>query len=112
MHRIMIKNRQILLTMMQVHMMKMKASQKNKMKINYQWLLSKVFYKLTFVVENCYTLFSVAPKTEEKSNEPATTTEANTTQAVQKPANQQVAIPKRKRRERIPERPNYRLIYI
>ncbi|CAF4429055.1 unnamed protein product [Rotaria sp. Silwood2] len=52
-----------------------------------------------------------APKTEETTNNTATTTDTNANQSVQKSVNnnqqQQVAIPKRKRRDRIPERPNY-----
>ncbi|CAF4673432.1 unnamed protein product, partial [Rotaria sp. Silwood2] len=52
-----------------------------------------------------------APKTEETTNNTATTTDTNANQSVQKSVNnnqqQQVAIPKRKRRDRVPERPNY-----
>ncbi|CAF1157947.1 unnamed protein product [Adineta steineri] len=50
-----------------------------------------------------------ASKKEEVSNNAAITTDTSSLQSLQKPVNnnQQVAIPKRKRRDRIPERPNY-----
>ncbi|CAF4690525.1 unnamed protein product [Rotaria sp. Silwood1] len=53
-----------------------------------------------------------APKTEETTNNAVTIAETNANQTAQKQLNngqqqQQVAIPKRKRRDRIPERPNY-----
>ena len=57
--------------------------------------------------------FDIASNKEETTNNAAPETDANTVQAAQKPAintqqQQQVAIPKRKRRDRIPDRPNYR----
>ncbi len=60
-------------------------------------------------------LFRLASKKEDATNNVASTTETNTVQSVQKTVNnsqqQQVAIPKRKRRDRIPERPNYRFFF-
>ena len=57
-------------------------------------------------------IFHIAPKKEEASDNAASSTETTPVQAIQKPVSntqqQQVAIPKRKRRDRIPERPNYR----
>jgi hypothetical protein len=59
--------------------------------------------------------FRLASKKEDATNNVASTAETNTVQSVQKTVNnsqqQQVAIPKRKRRDRIPERPNYRYLY-
>jgi hypothetical protein len=59
-------------------------------------------------------IFHIAPKKEEASNNAASSTETTPVQTVQKPVSntqQQVAIPKRKRRDRIPERPNYRSLF-
>lgn len=51
---------------------------------------------------------------EETKNETAPAIETSTAQTPPKPtanpAQQQVAVPKRKRRDRIPERPNYRFV--
>ncbi len=61
--------------------------------------------------------FDLASKKEETTNNAAPSTETNTVQTVPKSATntqqqqqQQVAIPKHKRRDRIPERPNYRFV--
>jgi hypothetical protein len=60
----------------------------------------------------------LAPKKEEAINNATPITETAAIQSVQKAVNntqqqqQQVAIPKRKRRDRIPERPNYRFFFI
>ena len=56
----------------------------------------------------------VAPKKEETANNAGPPTDTSAVQPAAKPAantqQQQVAIPKRKRRDRIPERPNYRFV--
>ena len=58
----------------------------------------------------------LAPKVAQTTSETVPSTEPTTAQTPPKPATstpplqQQVAVPKRKRRDRIPERPNYRFV--
>jgi hypothetical protein len=60
--------------------------------------------------------FHLAPKKEEAANNAALVTDNTPPPSAQKPAantqQQQVAIPRRKRRDRIPERPNYRFFLL